>query len=44
MSEAKGLIRCQKIKDQKDGMTKGDEKQRVQSRRQEAHKQLKMRG
>ena len=43
MSEAKGLTRCQKIEEQKDGMTK-DEKERVQSRRQEAHEQLKMRG
>ena len=32
-----------KSKEQKDGMTK-DEKERVQSRRQEAHEQFKMRG
>jgi hypothetical protein len=36
MSEVEGLTMCQKIEEQKDSVTK-DEREWVQSRKQEAH-------
>jgi hypothetical protein len=43
MSEVNGLKGCQKIEEQKDGMIKKDERERVQSRKQEVREQLKLR-